>query len=90
MMSVNAKECKTENGVAKSLHTWSHGREAHAVAILPPAESDQSNNEDSPMETLNDIEHRIYKDSYNPLCLITGSESGAIHRILWDRYRPIG
>ena len=42
------------------------------------------------METLNDIEHCIYKDSYNPLCLITGSESGAIHRILWDRYRPIG
>jgi WD40 repeat protein len=97
IMSVNVEDSKHEDGVAKSLHTWSHGREAHAVAILPPAESDlESNDNDGTSSNAaadkveDDVDYRMYKDSYNPLCLITGSESGAIHRLSWDRYRPIG
>jgi len=95
IMSVNAEDSKTEEGVAKSLHTWSHGREAHAVAILPPAESDlksikNGGNTSVAADTADDVYYRMYKDSYNPLCLITCSESGAIHRLSWDRYRPIG
>ena len=86
-----ASDLKTsENGGgAKSLHTWTHGREAHAVAIIPPAESDEISH-DAAEETHSDCDFRMYKDSYNPLCLVTGSESGAIHRLSWDRYREIG